>query len=468
MRARRPRSLGSPLLALLAACGGAPAGPPDVLFLSVDTVRADRLSCYGYERPTTPELDRLAAAGVRFAHALSPSSQTAPSHMSIFSGLDPIAHGLRNVVASDQHSARVHDDVPLLPETFLAAGYRTCAIGDTGNVHPVMGFGRGFEQQSFRMQDLAAKLPEFADLCETESRTRPLFLFFHTYQVHSPYLPPEGWFGRFADVDYQGPFRQRYDQLIGRPLGQAFAAAGSFLDPFDGLGEEDVRWLSDLYDENLAWTDAGLGELLRLWAEHRGDDTLVVVFSDHGEEFYEHGGFGHRRGLYRELVHVPLLFRGRGVGRGVVEATVSLTGLAATVAELAGLDPSPFREPSFAAAVRDPESFVEQRPAFQQLSIGKRAGNFEAVARGSLQLIRTTAQGSTTLELFDAESDPGQRRDLSEREPAARAELEPLLNQRREQGFDLHRQHPIQRGPSLDAQRRKELEALGYVDGGGD
>jgi arylsulfatase A-like enzyme len=461
--------------ALLAACGGAPDGPPDVLLISLDTLRADRVSSYGYERPTTPTLDALAARGVLFADAVAPSSQTAPSHMSVFTGVDPMTHGVRNVHAADETSVRVSDRLPMLPEAFRAAGYVTAAIGDTGNVHPDMGFDRGFDLQHFRMLAVRNKVPVVREFCR-EAGDDPLFLFFHTYQIHAPYVPPDGFFGRFTDPDYRGEFRRRHEQLVGRPLAMAFGMAGGFLETFDGMGERDLEWLSDLYDEGVAWTDAELGELIDAFREERGDDALVAVFSDHGEEFYEHGRLGHRRGLTRALTRVPLILSGPGVGRGVVDPTVSLTGLATTLLELVGIDPSAMaatgpdgariapQAASFAAWARDPASADASQEAYQQLLVGRRAGLWEAVTVDGEHLVRESSEAGTELELFRYKDDPLGLRERGAEAPEVVERLTGRLDARRLEDVDRSELHPPVRGPRLSVERRRSLEALGYVD----
>jgi arylsulfatase A-like enzyme len=430
----------------------------DVLLISVDTLRADRVSAYGHGRETTPAIDALCERGVRFAEAFAPSAHTAPSHMSVFTGLDPLAHGVRNVSASDPEALRVSDALPLLPESFAEAGWATAVVGDSGNVHPQLGFDRGFDRSEFEMLAIPEKLPLVREICEGVGEGQPLFLFFHTYQVHAPYLPARRYFGRYADPGYDGPFRRRYDALGGRPLGQAFAMAGSFLDRDASIGERDLTWLSDLYDENLAWADEGIGQLLELWSELRGDDGLVVLFSDHGEEFGEHGRLGHREGLERVLTHVPLVFAGRGVGRGVCVGTVSLTGLAATLLELVGLETTDSQAPSFAAAVRDPAATPDGGSAFQQLLAGEHGLVTEALVRDGVHTLRDPASGRLT---DWRASGPSQAlpEQLGE---SQRGERLRALDGRRAQGRARAAAHPPTSGGPLDESRRRLLEALGY------
>ncbi|QDU66717.1 sulfatase [Engelhardtia mirabilis] len=464
---RRPSTpLAVAALGLVSACGGGgPESPPDILLISLDTLRADRVSAYGSRQETTPNLDRIAASGVLFSEACSPASQTAPSHVSIFSGLDPLAHGVRNTSRYDESSTRLADNAPMLSELVQAAGWYTGVIGDTGNVHPDMGFDRGFDFQVFGMQQLPAKLPQVNDFCDEVPDGQPAFLFVHTYQIHSPYVPPARYFGKFADQEYQGVFRQRYDRLVGKPMSAVFGEAAEFLTEFEGMGPDDVAWLSDLYDDNVRWTDFGIGKLLEIWRERRGEDSIVIVLSDHGEQFGEQGNLGHRTGLTRVLTHVPLIVAGPGVGRGVVDRPVSLTGIPATLCDLLGLEmPAAFQVGSFADALRDPATFAPGGPAFEQLLIGRKAGFFEGVTDDRWHLVRASVDGDVTESLFDLDSDPSGLLDVRDQHEEVVGSLLSELSDRRRQNVDLQTRFATLRGPRLSVQRQQELEALGYTD----
>jgi arylsulfatase A-like enzyme len=466
-------------LALL-SCGPSKT-PANLVLVSLDTLRADRLSCMGYERPTTPTLDALAARGVRFADCWAASTRTAPSHMSLFSGLEPLAHGVWNVSAGAGARAALSPERPTLTEVLAQAGWRTGMLCDSGNVHPALGFGRGFELISAEPTALADKATGITEFLEARDG-RPEFLFLHSYEPHAPYLPGPSDRGRFTQAGYSGEFRKRVAALAGAERGTAYAEAGRFLEPFEGLGSADVQFLSDLYDENVAHTDRQLGLLLAQLEQAAQGPTWWVVTSDHGEEFMEHGLLGHVGGLSRELLHVPLIVVGPEATAHVDSAPVGLVDLANTLEELLGLTPSlPGR--SFAARVRGsgPESpgLLGQQlhlPGTGQAWYGLRRGRLHYVLFERLPVPGSAVgPGSAAGEaggvqrgaLFDLVQDPAGERDASQRLPQPTKELRARLVERRralEQQFALH--PPADLG-AASQELDRQLESLGYLPAAG-
>lgn len=458
------------LAALAAACSpgaeGGAARRPDILLVSVDTLRADRLSCYGNPNATTPFLDRMASEGARFERALAPATNTTPSHMSLFTGLDPMTHGVHPARPSNKPTAALSERVRTLPQVLRAAGWRTAAFTDRGGLPPSVGFGRGFEHLRSEWESLAAKVDAVGAFLAAAPAEEPLFLFFHTYEVHAPYLPPPGFHGRFAPPGYAGRFAKRYENLAGLPVDKAWDQKAFFLAEFDGMGDEDVAWLSAVYDEGVAYADSQLARLWELWTAARGaDETLLVVLSDHGEEFREHDGLGHHVSLHTELVRVPLIFRGPGVGRGVVEAPVSLTSVLPTLLEYLGL---PVRErlqsPSLLPALERPGAPGELGPVFAQTD-NKRNLRLESVLAGDLRLLRVTRPGSKELRLFDWSADPAEARDRAAERAADVERLERLLDARLAECEELRERLGPNPERVLSEREIAELKGLGYVDG---
>ncbi|HOO78296.1 MAG TPA: sulfatase [bacterium] len=317
--------------------------PPDVLLISIDSLRADHLSCYGYGRNTSPHLDELAEEGTLFAACAATTSWTLPSHISIFTGRDISAHQ----VVGDGFS--LNDSVPTLPEALSAAGYATAAFCSSPYLNPAFGFGRGFDLYhntdfdrhgsrdtilpSERERDAghgdvtSERIVELAGDWLGEKRDRPFFLFLHFWDVHYDYIPPAPY-DRLFDPDYRGPVTGR--DYIHNPAVE------------EGMDPRDLFHIVALYDGEIAWTDRALGELFRVLKE-RGlwENTLIVVTADHGDEFFEHGGKGHRASLYDEVVHVPLLVKlpGEAPRTDRVEVQTALVDIAPTVLEAAGLAP---------------------------------------------------------------------------------------------------------------------------------
>ncbi len=317
-------------LLLLAACnrGGLPAGDarrPDVILVSIDSLRPDHLGAYGNERPVSPFLDSLAASGLRYTEARAHSPWTLPSHVTMLSGRSPLDHG---VIESDRG---IPDDLPMVQEAFQKAGYRTAGFVSTIFVSDAYGFARGFDR--FEDFDIARsdnlKHPVRAEQVVTEALTwaeaqsgAPIFLFVHLYDVHYPYLPPEPW-------NYQ----------IDKP-GSRKSTAYRTYEFYKSKPVTPERWvhLKAQYDESIAYADAQLARLGEAWAVS-GRKVDWVITSDHGEELGERGSWGHAHTLFPEVMRVPLLVSGASVpAAGVREERVGTGDVAATLAGLAGLE----------------------------------------------------------------------------------------------------------------------------------
>lgn len=330
--------------------GGARRGKPNVLLVSIDTLRADRLSIFGAERETSPRIDRWArGAAVRFERAIASAPWTLPSHLSLFSGREAIRHGIQHP------NAVLPGSMELLAERFRAGGWATAAVTGGGRFHPRYGFSRGFERYAHfsgnhREEELEWELGRAMEFLGQDSG-RPFFLFLHTYEVHDPY-------------------RERhphYERLGGRPAPEGMSTAQIRLrfdgaDSGGGVGppSHSLRWLDgprdgqplapaelplarDRYDSEIAHVDEAFGSILdRLAALGLADDTIVALVSDHGEAFGEEGNFGHGY-LDESNVRVPMLVSfpdRRGAGRAI-DRQVRLVDVAPTLLEAAGLPPLP-------------------------------------------------------------------------------------------------------------------------------
>ncbi len=428
--------------AVLAGCGPEPP-KPNVLLVSIDALRADRLSAYGYSRPTSPFLAELGASGTVFEHAFVNTHGTTPSHTTMLSGLHQGTHGVGlegtrgGVVPSPIPAA-----VELLPEILRAAGYATIGVTDGGNVGRQFGFARGFDVFDDRgggMRRTGSRL-EMALARARQARPRaPVFVFFHTYAVHSPYDPaPE--------------FRRRLGIADAVP-----AAATRFLrahvDDAAGVGDSRLAEISALYDAEIREADEELRLLLeRLRGSGVLDRCLVLVTSDHGEEFGEHGGLLHRGLLYDELLRVPLLVAGPGVPAGRRDARlVSTVDIVPTILTYLGLPVgSSLQGKSFLGG--------DGAPRAERVFAQYGASSF-AIRTPQWKLI---ASSSGKLELYDLARDPGERRNLAAVDGAARDQL---LGQLREWRAG---QRPVpQTAPelALDPEEIERLRALGYLGG---
>ena len=367
------------------------AQPYNVLLISLDTVRADALGCYGrrpHHAPTlspSPMLDALASQGVRMLDAYGSSSWTLPSHLSMMTGQPSLVHGV------DTESGALDRQTPTLAEILKSHGYATMGIYSAPYLEPHWGFGRGFDRydamyapdvvaasqraSAIRGQiDRAAAAADWAqydqleqeqtanddDLNRSSERAstsdqvtaaaltalerlarepRPWFLFVHFFDAHCDYAPPPPYDTRF-DPDYRGTFTGRNclrDASVALPDPDT---PGGLIRT---LSDRDLEHVIALYEGEVAWVDAHVGALLRAvdgWGA--AQRTLVIVVGDHGEEFFDHGNLGHRHTLYEESVRVPLLLRLPGVlpAGASIRGPVAVTDILPTVLDIVNL-PAP-------------------------------------------------------------------------------------------------------------------------------
>jgi arylsulfatase A-like enzyme len=292
----------------------------NIIFISLDTLRADHLSSLGYHRSTSPSLDAFAGEGVNFTDAMSTSGWTTPSHASIFTGALPLEHG-----AGSWHRGYIlKPEWQTMAEKLTAAGYVTAAFTEGGALAGGFGFCQGFDRYSDGPEGEAGQTEKaektFAMATDwlRHSAAGPFFLFIHTFEIHDPYCsaPPEGH--RYIDPD----------KLTNKCIYEK-----------DLENEDLVPHAIDLYDGGILKTDAEFGKLVNyLKSSGLWDTTAIIVTSDHGEEFGEHGGYGHTTQAYRELIHVPLMVRlpDAEALRGPVDQLVSTCDIAPTIVELAG------------------------------------------------------------------------------------------------------------------------------------
>jgi len=389
------------------------------VLLSVDTLRADHLGCYGYPRDTSPEIDaELAGRGAVFEDVASTTSWTLPAHAALLTGLNDSVHGCTDT------DRPLSPDRTTLAERFAASGYRTAGFFSGPYLHPAFGLGQGFqtyvdctsysawneeqtgEGRSIEGPELWRKAND--DVTNPRVRERvgewldqagdePFFLFVHLWDVHFDFVPPAPYDTLF-DPDYEGEFDGRnffFDERV-RP----------------GMDRRDLEHLIALYDGEIAWTDHHVGELLDdLERLGIADDTIVALTADHGTGFFEHGQRAHRNGLFDELVRIPLVVRWPGeIREGTrIAGQVSLVDVAPTLLELAGLGvPEDVMGRSLASALWLGED-VEARVAVSELdTLGQSLSSFRTDEHKLIHDRR-----SNRALVYDLEADPGERKPLS-------------------------------------------------------
>lgn len=438
MPRRAPGPIVLAVMLASAACGRDPRS--DVLLFVLDTVRADHLGVYGYDRPTSPAIDAFARDAVVYWTAIAPGTWTPPSHASLLTGLLPSSHLVDYVdetVGGGIHA--LDSGIVTLAERMQAAGYRTAAfIGNEGYLAPVFGLAQGFETYRTRnlksVDDLARVLISWLE----RRRGRPVFVLINVIDAHEPYEPPP---------PYDRMFPGHLERALPRHPQDALVAGGR------SPSLEEIAHYVGRYDGEIRHVDDRLGDVLAaLKRLGRYDDALVIVTADHGELFGERGRWGHGGDPTYPLVRVPLIVKYPRGGRvGVERAPVSLTDVPATVLATLGLPPlAPDQHPLWE---RTGPAVAERR-----LHNGVTRAAFAA---DGLELVEVVRDGVRTLRLYDLPRDPAE---LSPVDPSTlaggarlAADLRHLVD-----SLPAPRPGPVVY-PRADARLAERLRELGYL-----
>jgi len=410
--------------------GAAPTPGRNLLLITLDTMRADRLGAYGYAPAHTPALDALAASGTLFEQAFTSCPLTLPAHASVFTGLLPPEHGLRV-----NGGGALPGDIPVLADILAKHGYRTGAFVAAFVVDSKFGLDRGFEVYDDDLagayeQEVPEELSVYRSgalvttaalgwLGEVAEKGRPFFAWVHLYDTHYPYFP--------------------HDELAGTP--------------FEGKRS---------YDAEVAFVDLQVGRLMRLLEERRlVDQTLVIAFGDHGEGLLDHGEVQHGFLLNEEVLRVPLVVRLPGVARAGqrVSSLVSLVDLLPTILDVLGIAAElPGGGRSLRPALAGGE--LPGAPSYAETEFPHSAYGWSPLR--SLTTERWKYIRTTRPELYDRERDPCELYNLASARPADARSLEEQLAQV-EGG--IKPRTPVE--TTLSAGQKERLASLGYVDAGG-
>lgn len=418
---------------------------PDIVLVTVDTLRVDRVSAYGYGRPTTPHLDQLIARGVRFDQARVPEPLTAPSMASMVTSLYPHEHG------TSRNGLRMRQGLPSLPNVLKRRGYVSAAFVSNWTLRDeISGLGEHFHnyQEVFTRKRwyVFAKEADGNDVTDASlewiedhlesPRRKPFLAWVHYVEPHAPYR-----------------LHKDFSEHLGIRNGNVSA--------------------SDRYDTEVAFVDQAIGRLLEGLAKFVPSRDLIVVFaSDHGESLGEHDYWGHGRHLYEPTLHIPMTLTWEGrLKPGTVEAPASLIDLTPTLLGLLNLEvpPGTFRGFNWAPVLRGEEPPPMERVTLHQAHRGavKRSGNQSArrqgllevakVHKGTKEILRVT---NNNHRLFDLEKDPQELENQVAQRSDPTQELLDWLHKVRE-GLEASDQLPP---PSLDEETLEQLRALGYID----
>jgi arylsulfatase A-like enzyme len=327
------------LACVMAVSACSRSGRPNVLVILVDTLRADRLGCYGNASGLTPFMDRFADGATVFRHAYATSSWTAPSVASLFTARYPSQHGVVSVFT------KLRAQELTLPEQLAQAGYKTGAVVANFVVTERMGYNQGFEFFGSVEGDASvvrARALQWLDSVHTDAPGPPVMLYLHFMDPHWPYTPPQEYVDRLIQPGFDATAEM---SKMARKLNQAFTEqyVTGATTAHRQFTCADIELLEKLYDAEVAALDAQLAQLFaELESRHFLDNTVVVLLSDHGEELFEHGSLWHAYTLYEESIRVPLIVKlpGQTSGR-VVERPVSLLDVAPSVLRVVGIDIPP-------------------------------------------------------------------------------------------------------------------------------
>lgn len=462
--------LGVGTFSVFSACrdGTSRERPHNVLMILVDTLRADRLGSYGNRRGLSPFLDELAAKGVVFSNAFAASSWTVPSVASLFTAQYPSQHQVSTF------ESKLPDEAVTLAEKLAVEDYVAGGFLANFRLTKALGYGQGFEHWitytgnpqtgiKVRGSRLREESLRWLDGLAVHRAEMPRFLYLHYMEPHSPYQPSQ-------------PHRSRFFRPVdGVDEVEANAKVGRL--NFAAVSAREIRLLRSLYDGEVASLDA---ELRQLFGEldRRGflDRALVVITSDHGEEFKEHGRTAHGHALYDESIRVPLIILAPGLAPRVVEENVSLIDVAPTILDLLHLPAEPaFEGRSLVELMNDrslgnwllSQNAPEQDVISELPPTGSRfdvRAHSQALVRKSLKLLLAlqgrSGKKEAVPEIYDLATDPGEKKPNSAELAAERETLQTAL---REQTLSLVRRATLDRETApVDEATKEKLRALGY------
>ncbi|MBN2308246.1 MAG: sulfatase [Candidatus Hydrogenedentes bacterium] len=399
----------------------------NVLVIVVDTLRADHLGCYGYERATSPNLDAFAADGVVFKRMIAPAIPTHPAFTTIGTGQYSITHG----IVSHGGNTGLPRTSPWLPTLMQDAGFTTCAVDNLADWRH--GFGRSYE---FYVDPTSRrKLHIKGDNREINSRaipwlethgSEPFYMMVHYWDPHTPYLPPRAYRTLFYKGDPHDPANHSLDGMDRHPLGKTWRETW-----FTKLGGNitDAEYIAALYDGEIRYCDEGIGQLLKA-VDRLGlrESTLVVVMSDHGELMYRHGVFFDHHGLYDGNVRIPFIVRHPEAGPGVVEHLAAQVDIAPTVLDACGLEiPKAMEGFSLVPWIRGESAeplrdFVVCQECTWQMKWAIRTLTHKFILAREEDFYRTPMR-----ELYDLGADPAELHNIAGEDPGTAERLEGQL-----------------------------------------
>lgn len=441
-----------------------------VILITIDTLRKDALSAYGGERVETPTIDGFASDGVLFENAYSSSSWTLPSFSSIMTGLPVTVH------KTARADSMLQDEFTTLAERLRDSGYHTAAIVDNFFLHPEYNVGQGFIEYDYHPKRQKAinsfgatvvnklspgflrnytstrELTDISVKWLKENRDRDFFLWLHYYDPHLPYAPPWEYISKDAVKD--------------DGIGYIFDSIKEVRSGHFSPNEAQRKWIRELYDAEVRYVDHELGRFIAALKQYGiYDDALIILTSDHGEEFWDHGGFEHGHTLYNEVINVPLVIKLPGMKSGERRSEeVGTRSIPATVLDVAGVEHG---SDSMMAESLTP--LLQEGRAGYSLPPITSTGvlyyeNKESVVFWGSKFIRSMVSGHE--ELYDLKTDPGERNRLPLAQNGGLADKgRGLLSEDREEAGKAGRELGVSEAKKvdLDNEKKEQLKALNYL-----
>ena len=436
----------------------------NVLVVSIDSLRADHVGCYGYPKPTTPAMDEFAAGNLRFENSYSSSPWTLPTHASMFTGLTPTAHGATKFKSSLRPGAKT------LASVLKKNGLKTVAVVCAPLLQKRYGLHNGFdiydtdlippEYEEALLSKVAGKVTDKALKYFDENSNNPFFLFLHYWDPHYDYNPPKEYADIF-DPDYEGSINGqniRYRK-----------------DMTPDMNPRDLRHIVSLYDAEIRYTDDQIKRLLAGLAGRGLDsNTMVIITSDHGEEFLEHGWKGHTNTCYEESIKVPLMMKIPWVNPAlsVSKEYVGTIDIFPTILDALNVKNEGliFQGLSLMSTITQdkklPRSYLTAETRYGHTAPPlTKVGPWKALItpdRHKFHDYGKKSKGYRSL-LFDLDEDPGEQADLSEKRPELSGQYHKTLSDEFARQKQLSQKIKLSENKKLDKKTKEVLQGLGYV-----
>ena len=430
-------------ISLACHCGSGPEMSsqdqlPNIVLISIDTLRPDHLGCYGGLPEVSPNIDRFSQDSVVFTQAIAHAPSTLPSHASIFTSLIPQHHG-----ASHTQNVPLSQEALTLTEVLAAAGYLTVAVVGGGQLDRAFGLSQGFQVYD-QVDGSFREVVELGLRRLDEPGDRPFFLFLHTYEVHHPYSPDQNRL-EALDRGYNGPLPDEISIDLLKSINRSQVQ----------IDDRDLLHIKRAYDAEIQSMDEAFGDLVAQLRTLGLYETALVVFtSDHGEEFAEHGMVGwHSHTLYEELLRVPLIFKfpRQKASTTTIHSVARGIDIAPTLLDVAAIEkPGAFDGRSLLTDLRS------DHPLDLPVVLLRDTTLKDTVETGGLRIGKwKLAEGR----VFDLERDPGELADLA----SSRAQVADDLKTQLEK-IIARRQPMVSEKLHLDEKTREDLRALGYLE----